>query len=1001
MDSGLTNDGIDFGIGVSTLSGQELRAMTNSSYSALRGSSQVWICRSSVAHLGGREESVEFTFTSPLKRGDLIALLYSWKGDLLIYLNNKEIFRFNKGSFELDKDASLYGVVELEGSSARSIYLPPTCLSPPTTGSSAEARMRREEIREFYNKFSGASGQGLGSPSLDVYVSGLLIWQVFIGGRSIPLTHDYVYFLQALTTWMQMKFPSTVKSFEPLIYALYNLTTSNYRHSLASQLKNAGLEKVILKALQTSPVNRYRSMQEFRKEVQEATGWQSVPIEFLESHQTALQLGAVYKHKALFEGAIRAVWDVTKWELGCAFCQRILNVLSTAEPGEFGMVVIHRFDRIRRVSPELEKNLAKCFKQDFDDLFVPEGLQAFGEGLSPGKRRGKLSHDDSLSSPVKQEELSSEFQHQKDCQQFMKYLPAKGRDICILAVKENEKEAAMTEFPVRVLDIRQWRIFHENQVASFVLRFVKCLDLSGHFLSKEELTTISIALVENDTLMSLNLSRCGITDAAIESLCTNLVGNPLISVVDISGNNLTFLSCQVFSTAITSSVNEAAVDSSKSHGITHFDISCNPIEDSGVKFLGEWLAGAKSCHRLHVLGLQNVGLTNQGMHFVGNIVHCSPWLKWINLSLNQLSGPVGIRILFQAIESNASVEKVDLQSNPLGITALDGAMPLEALHQAHAVPGGRGKDGREEAGRYHFELTSAWTLQELRLRRCHLKNQGINKLSHILLPKHNEVQHGHIKRLDLAWNEIGVAGGRHLAEILCKPECEIEHLDVRDNRLGEAGGFCSQIQLLTNSLTGSGTEICPHLTYFNIANNRLEAESIRQLSDGLSHMPKLRELHLYDNLNFGLQGTESFVRILDPAKKSCHCLKVLNLSLCNLGNFGAIAVFSALLFANSKLEELELSNNRINGEILKEIVQYLHSPSAKVLKFFNLSLNQMDDSAIKKLEETMTDTSSSRILLPVTGKTDAASKSGERHVDNIYTKSGTHILLAGNRAIID
>jgi hypothetical protein len=227
------------------------------------------------------------------------------------------------------------------------------------------------------------------------------------------------------------------------------------------------------------------------------------------------------------------------------------------------------------------------------------------------------------------------------------------------------------------------------------------------------------------------------------------------------------------------------------------------------------------------------------------------------------------------------------------------------------------------------------SIEDLNLRCCSLNSSGVVQMFEAVTCR------GVLKKLNLAWNEIGSLGGQTIATVLLTPECILVELDLRDNRLGDSVSFATKLRDLSNADARNN-----HLERLHLGNNRLCEESASALASSLSAFTVLQDLALYGNPLIGSEGSSHIAQAFQF--KKVPNLQILNLSMCDLGDLGARGLFDSLV-NNSALRELDLSQNSVSDKSVNSIIGLFSSN--KILEILDLSFNSMTTRALGFIEQ--------------------------------------------------
>lgn len=218
---------------------------------------------------------------------------------------------------------------------------------------------------------------------------------------------------------------------------------------------------------------------------------------------------------------------------------------------------------------------------------------------------------------------------------------------------------------------------------SYFLRNVQSpkLDMKHHGIGASGTKAISIALVTNTYVISLNLADNSLRPEGVGYIADMLKENCYISSLDLSQNQLgiegaKFVVDILASNAVVTSLTLQANDfDDKAAGILtdaikettvlkHLDLSKNLFGEAGGQLLGTAIASNVGLVHLD-LGWNH--LRHKGAHSVANALKENTYLKILNLSWNGF-GDDGCYAIGEALKVNSTLEELDLTNNRISCT---------------------------------------------------------------------------------------------------------------------------------------------------------------------------------------------------------------------------------------------------------------------------------------------------------------------------------------------
>ncbi|XP_006877048.1 PREDICTED: ribonuclease inhibitor [Chrysochloris asiatica] len=362
----------------------------------------------------------------------------------------------------------------------------------------------------------------------------------------------------------------------------------------------------------------------------------------------------------------------------------------------------------------------------------------------------------------------------------------------------------------------------------------------------------------------------------------------------------------------------------------NLDIQCEQLSDE------RWTELLPQIRQVEVVRLDDCGLTEGRCQDINSALKANLSLTELVLGNNEL-GDTGVHRVLQGLQGpDGKIRKLSLQNCSLtaaGCTELPRVLrSLPTLRELHLSDNPLGNEGLQllcEGLR-----DPQCRLERVQLEFCNLNAQGCEMLAGVLQARAS------LKELVLSNNELGQAGVQALCrgllaaaaplEILklsscgvtaanCKELCSIvatkhclRELDLGDNQLGDEGLATLCPGLLSPS---------SRLRTLWIWECGFSAEGCKSLSGILRAKESLRELSLAGN-ELGDQGAKLLCEALrEPA---CR-LESLWVKSCGLTD-ACCQDFSTMLAQNRRLQELQLSNNKLGDLGVQLLCQGLGQP---------------------------------------------------------------------------
>eukprot|EP00062_Callorhinchus_milii_P026714 gi/632989153/ref/XP_007883495.1/ PREDICTED: NACHT, LRR and PYD domains-containing protein 3-like [Callorhinchus milii] len=446
-----------------------------------------------------------------------------------------------------------------------------------------------------------------------------------------------------------------------------------------------------------------------------------------------------------------------------------------------------------------------------------------------------------------------------------------------------------------------------------------------------------------DTIKKLDLRNCYIQDEGLRRLVPEL---HKCQELWLLGNNLGDSGMKALSEALRNReckieklrlqdngltddcTKDLASALSTNHSLTELYLDNNKLGDLGVKRLSGALRKLEC--KIQKLDLGDNSLTNDSIEELASVLRTNSSLKGLNLDYNKL-GDSGVKLLSTALSnSKCKIERLWLSNNSLTAkctqdlaSALSKSSSLTELYLNCNNLGDSGVEQLSEALR-----NRACKIEKLWLESNGLTGNGIKSLASALSTNRS------LTELHLDCNKLKDSGIKQLSDALRKPECKLERLWLRDNRLTDD---CTEDLVSALSTNHSLTELY-------LDNNNLGDSGMKRLSGALRKQEcKLQKLELGHN-NLTAKCTEDLASALS---KNCS-LTELHLHNNKLADSGVKRLFVALR-DSGKIQQLWLQSNSLSDDCTNDLISFLRANSS--LKILSLESNFFTDQSVQALCE--------------------------------------------------
>ncbi|KAJ3127653.1 NACHT, LRR and PYD domains-containing protein 14 [Nowakowskiella sp. JEL0407] len=208
------------------------------------------------------------------------------------------------------------------------------------------------------------------------------------------------------------------------------------------------------------------------------------------------------------------------------------------------------------------------------------------------------------------------------------------------------------------------------------LKLLAELHLAGTKLDVSTELNISRAISRNPSIQILDLSRCGISDVALQIICNGFKSNSRITRLTLSDNKITVAGWNALDRVLNRNKNLCYLDLSRNSIITGASLSCIGLRSCGLQTLllshnefgdigAEKVADClKSNNTLIELSLNANHIGNKGSNFIGNCLKFNRTLKVLRLEANLIEDD-GLLGFYASMEDMHSLLTLDLGGNSI------------------------------------------------------------------------------------------------------------------------------------------------------------------------------------------------------------------------------------------------------------------------------------------------------------------------------------------------
>jgi Ran GTPase-activating protein (RanGAP) involved in mRNA processing and transport len=196
---------------------------------------------------------------------------------------------------------------------------------------------------------------------------------------------------------------------------------------------------------------------------------------------------------------------------------------------------------------------------------------------------------------------------------------------------------------------------------------IQTLHLWCNKLGPDGVTSIAEAVADNKNLLHLSIGNNHATNASCKAIGTMIVKNRRLKTLELRSNSISEQGMRELCAVGFPKLSTCALES--------ISLSGNPIGATGCDVLVKALIGC-SDQRLAALDLWSCGLGSAGVIRVASLITCTPSIREVNLSTNEVDDESAVAVA-KAIVASKGIASVDLSGN--SIQSVGAADLLEAM----------------------------------------------------------------------------------------------------------------------------------------------------------------------------------------------------------------------------------------------------------------------------------------------------------------------------------
>ena len=434
---------------------------------------------------------------------------------------------------------------------------------------------------------------------------------------------------------------------------------------------------------------------------------------------------------------------------------------------------------------------------------------------------------------------------------------------------------------------------------TYISNLIK-ISIVNSFISDNIADDLSVVLSRKVKLKKLILSHNNLQTLSTTRIFEGMRGKSSLTLLTVSHNTISPVAAMSIANVL-----------SCNPKLEELDLSYNNMQSIGVT---EILKGIMNISNLKILNISGNNISDEAANGIGDVLSHNTKLEELNLSCNSLQAAGAIKV-FNSMKEIVILKKFSISKNSITDEATDYLVPI---------------------------LCHNTNLEEIDLSYNRLQTAGIVKilkgLKDILSLKLLKVGNGYIT--DEAASDILAVLSHNNEQIIDEPGSGIVAVLSNSSKIDLSETETSIALIILKSVYNIS-----NIRQFSMSNNSVSHDAAVEIAIIISHNINLEKL----DLSFNRLQTTSAIEIFSRMKNFSN-LKIFKIK--NNGITDEVAKYIAAIFLyNTKLEELDLSYNRLQSAGIIKILKGIMNISN--LKRLNIRGNNISDEAANDIGDVL------------------------------------------------